>query len=428
MAEEGGGGTVAPEGTGRERVILLTLAAVQFTSIVDFMIVMPLGPQLIRTLDIDAGRFGWIVSSYTFAAGVAGIGAAAVLDRFGRKAAFLSLYVGFIVGTLLCGLASTYPLLLAARIVTGAFGGILGGQSLAIVGDIFPEHRRGRATGILMSAFALASVAGVPIGIYLGTAYGWPMPFRLLAALSLLPLILAAFTLPPLRGHVGRSHAHPLAQLRETFTHPNHLRAFALIVTLMFGAFSVIPFISTYYVANVGLTERQLPIIFVAGGLVTLVGAPVIGRLADRFGKLRVYRFVAPVSALMMLVVTNLPRVGVPLAAGCVALLMVSNSGRMVAAMAMVTGSVERRLRGGFMSANSAVQHLATGLGSAVGGLIVVNRPGEPFLHFDRVGYIAAAATLISLWLAGRLRPAAGEPASSVVAAPGDPRAAVEPA
>lgn len=426
------------QGERRDLIILLTLAAVQFTSIVDFMIVMPLGPQLIRTLDIDAGRFSAIVSSYTFAAGIAGLAAAAFLDRFGRKSAFLSLYVGFIVGTLLCGLATSYPILLAARIFTGAFGGILGGQSLAIVGDVFPEHRRGRATGTLMSAFALASVLGVPIGIYLGTRFGWQMPFLILAALSLPPLVLAAYTLPPLRGHMGHGHAHPLERLRETFTHPNHLRAFALIVTLMFGAFSVIPFISTYYVANVGLTEDQLPIIFVAGGLVTLVGAPIIGRLADRYGKLTIYRIVAPVSALMMLVITHLGGVGLVWAAAAVALLMLSNSGRMVAAMAMVTGSVERRLRGGFMSANSAVQHIATGLGSAVGGLIVVNRPGEPFLHFDRVGYIAAGATLISLWLAGRLRLAEGEASAPITDAlslaaaaeaqadAGDPMAAVE--
>lgn len=432
---------LAPSGSSplsvrRERILLLTLAAVQFTSIVDFMVVMPLGPQLMRTLGIDPRQFGWVVSSYTFAAGLAGLAAAAVLDRFGRKVVFLTLYTGFLVGTLLCGLAPTYRWLLAARIATGAFGGILGGQALAIVGDVFPDQRRGRATGALMSAFALASVAGVPAGLYLGTVWGWHVPFLALAALGLPLLIVAAATMPPLRDHVGKTHSHPWTQFRETLTHPNHLRAYALIVTLMFGAFAVIPYLSAYYVANVGMTETQLPVVFVAGGAVTLVGAPLIGRLADRFGKLRVYRIVAPVSAVMMLVLTHLPPVALGWAALASATLMLSNAGRMVAAMAMITGSVEPRRRGGFMSANSSLQHLATGLGAAVGGLIITQGTGGTLLHFNRVGYIAAVATLLSLWLAGRLRPAAVDlpitTAQSMAAAAaaetdaGDPLAAME--
>lgn len=413
MPREDGGGErekAQPEWSrGRERLLLLTLAAVQFTSIVDFMIVMPLGPELTEKLGINAGQFSYVVASYTYAAGVAGIAASAFLDRFDRKATFLTLYIGFILGTLLCGLENSYSGLLAARIVTGGFGGILGGQSLAIIGDVFPDHRRGQATGILMSAFALASVVGVPVGIVLGNSFGWQTPFLILAGLSLPPLILAGTTLPPLRSHLGRSQTPALARLRETFTHPNHLRAFTLIVVLMFGSFAVIPFISTFYVANVGLSKEQLPIVFVAAGLTTLIGSPIIGRLADRFGKLRTYQVMAPLTALLMLVVTHLGPVGVVWAATTSSLMMLTNSGRMVAAMAMVTGSVERRLRGGFMSANSAVQHVATGLGSTVGGLIVDYKEGGPFLHYERVGYIAAAATLASIWLAGRLRLADGE-------------------
>jgi MFS transporter, DHA1 family, inner membrane transport protein len=403
-------GAPAPDrakAAGHERVILLILAAVQFTSIVDFMVIMPLGPQLMRTLQINPKQFGWVVSSYTFSAGVAGVMASSLVDRFGRKAAFLGLFSGFLVGTLLCGLAPGYPSLLAARVITGAFGGILGGMAMAIIGDVFPEERRGRATGALMSAFSLASVVGVPFGLYLGTKYGWHAPFLLLAALGVPLLAMAMLMLPPLSGHLGHApRAHPLAEMWATYTHPNHLRAFALIVTLMFGSFAVIPFLSPYLVANVGVAEASLPWVYIAGGGLTLVAAPVIGKLADRHGKLRVYRVVAPISALLMLAVTNLPRVGLVLAVAAVALLMTSNAGRMVAAMAMVVGSVEPRRRGGFMSANSSVQHLATGLGAAVGGLIIVRATDGTLRHFDRVGLIAVASTLLTLWLAGRLRPA----------------------
>jgi MFS transporter, DHA1 family, inner membrane transport protein len=402
-----GATTQDTERRGLERIVLLTLAAVQFTSIVDFMVVMPLGPQLMRTLRINPAQFGLVVSSYTFAAGVAGLVASSLVDRFGRKAAFLSLYAGFLIGTLLCGLAPSYATLVAARFATGAFGGILGGMALAIIGDVFPEERRGRATGALMSAFALASVLGVPFGLYLGTRFGWHAPFLLLAALGCPVLAVAARVLPPLRDHVGRaSSAHPLRLLAQTFADPNHLNAFALVVTLMFGGFAVIPYISAYLVYNVGMPEARLPLVYVAGGGLTLVAAPMIGRLADRYGKLQVYRVVALISAVLMLVVTNLPRVNLAVAIAAVAALMVSNAGRMVAAMAMVTGSVVPERRGGFMSANSSVQHLSTGLGAFVGGRLIVRAADGSLRHFDLVGLIAVAATLLSLWLAGRLRPA----------------------
>src|SRR5262249_7652090 len=216
------------------------------------------------------------------------------MDRFGRKAAFLTLYTGFLVGTLLCGLATTYGTLLGARIVTGAFGGILGGMALAIVGDVFPEHKRGRATGVLMSAFALASVVGVPVGIALGNRFDWHAPFLALAALGLPVLFASLRPLPPLRDHLHHgSHAHPIAKLAETFSEPNPLRAFALVATMMLGGFSVIPYIALYLVSNAGVSESQLPVIYMVGGLLTLVGAPIVGKFADRFGKLPVYRVVA---------------------------------------------------------------------------------------------------------------------------------------
>ncbi len=291
--------------------------------------------------------------------------------------------------------------------VTGAFGGILGGMALAIIGDVFPEERRGRATGVLMSAFAVASVLGVPIGIYFGNQFGWNVPFLILAGLGVPVLIGGARALPPLREHLKHGHhVHPLVQIRETFSHPNHLRAFALILTLMLGGFAVIPYISVYLVANVGVPEARLPLVYVTGGLLTLLGAPIIGRLADHFGKLPVYRVVAVISAILMLAVTNLPRVHLAIAVGTVGLLMLSNAGRMVAAMAMVTGSVEPRRRGGFMSANSAVQHISTGFGAYIGGKILQKSADGTLLHFDKVGLIAVASTLLSLWLAGRVRPA----------------------
>ena len=407
---EAGAGTPGGSEAARERVVLLTLAAVQFTSIVDFMVVMPLGPQLMRTMGITPAQFGLIVSSYTISAGVAGVVASSLVDRFGRKAAFLSLYVGFLVGTLFCGLAQSYAILLLARVVTGAFGGVLGGMAMAIVGDVFPDERRGRATGVLMSAFSLASVFGVPFGLFLGTRYDWHAPFLMLVALGLPILAIGLRAFPPLRGHLVKANPAAWDRIVETYTHPNHIRAFALVISLMLGTFMVVPFISPYLVANVGLLEKDLPWIYVGGGLVSLVSSPLIGRWADRAGKLKVYRIIAPFSALIMLVLTTLPRVGLLVSVLAVSLLMMSNAGRMVAAMAMINASVEPRLRGGFMSAYSSVQHIAAGVGAFLAGLILAEGPDHTLRHYAWVGLIGAGSTLLSLWLAGRLKPAATPP------------------
>lgn len=388
----------------RERLVLAALSAVQFTTIVDFMVVMPLGPQLMRAMKIDPAQFGLIVSSYTFAAGVAGLVASTVVDRFPRRTSFIGLYAGFLLGTLFCALAPTYHLLLVARIVTGAFGGILGGMSMAIIGDVFPEERRGRATGSLMSAFALASVAGVPLGLWFGTTYGWHMPFIGLVVLGLPILALAALALPRLDSHLGDHRAAPLRTLANVFAEPNHLAAFALIMVLMGGNFAVVPYISPYLVANVGMTEQQLPLVYVAGGVLTLILAPVVGKLADRHGKLRVYRVIAPLSAVLLVAITHLPEVSVAVAVAAVSLLMVSNAGRMIAAMAMVTSSVQPSRRGGFMSVNSSVQHVSSGLGAYVAGLAIKQTADGRLTHFGVVGWVAAAVTLTSLWFAGRVK------------------------
>lgn len=393
----------------RERIVLCILAAVQFTVIVDFMIVMPLGPQLMRTLSISPEQFGHIVSSYTFAAGAAGLVASAIVDRFARRATFMTLNAGFLLGTLACAFAPDYHSLLAARILTGAFGGILGGMAMAIIGDVFPEERRGRATGSLMVGFSLASIAGVPLGLYLGTNYGWHIPFVVLALFGVPALVLSRIALPPLDKHVGlnahagRGHEHPLESLVETFTHPNHLKAFALIVTLMVGNFTVFPYLSAYLVGNVGMTEQQLPLVYIAGGLLTFIASPIVGRLADKHGKLKVYRIIAPASALMMLLITHLPPVSTVIAVLVFGTMMVCNVGRMIPAMAIMTSSVEPTRRGSFLSANSSVQHVACGLGASIGGAIIAETATHRIEHFGTVGWIAAASTILSLWLAGRI-------------------------
>jgi len=388
----------------RELLLLLTLAGMQFTNILDFMIVMPLGPQLMRLFDLHPQRFGLLVSAYTFAAAASGFVAAFWIDRFGRKRALLTMYTGFVMATALCGFAPSYTLLLAARVVAGIFGGVIGALVMTIVADVVPYARRARGTALVAAAFSLSAVMGVPLGLWFAAHYSWRAPFLVLAAFSVLVWIVAWRLIPPLDAHVGGgARRKPAAQLRAIFGVANHLRAFAFMIALMTSVFMIVPFIAAYTVANVGLLEAELPYIYFAGGLTTLFTAQVIGQLADRYGKKRMFTILAFISIVPIVVMTNLPRL--PLAAVIVVqiLFFVFVPGRFGPAMALVTGSVAPRLRGSFMSFNGAVQQLGSGGASLVAGLVIGRAADGSLTRFDWAGWCAVAATLAAVWLAHRI-------------------------
>lgn len=390
----------------RGNIVLLVLSMVQFTSIVDFMIVMPLGPQLMETLHIDPMKFGWIVSSYTIAASIGGLFAASIVDKFDRKSAFLTLYTGFLVGTICCGIASDYVMLLLARLVTGFFGGILGGLALTIISDVFPEEKRGSANGVLMSAFSLASIFGVPFGLELGHRFSWHTPFIVLAGLGMIVLPLGMYALPRLASHMDSTRkVNPLTELKDLMTHPDHLWAFSLMFLLMIGGFAVIPYMPTYLEANVGVHELDLKWLYIVGGGLSLISSPWIGSLADRHGKFLMYRIVAPLSAVVMIAITNLPSVPLALAVAIGSLMFVFNAGRMLLALTMITSCVDPRRRGSFMSLISSIQHLSAGVGAAIGGMILGRLPNGNLTHYSYVGMLAVVTTLLSVLIAARLRP-----------------------
>ncbi len=394
--------------TAREWLLLLVLAAVQFTHIVDFMIIMPLGPTYMQEMQLQPDEFGHVVGAYTVAAGIAGLIASRIMDRFDRKFALLTLYTGFVTGTFLCAVAPNYSLLLAARTVSGAFGGVAAAVVLAIVGDAFPEARRGAATGVIMSAFSVASIIGVPLGLKLEEWYGWHAPFLALGGLGVVVLLLGIRLLPRLRGHIGR-HPAPTVPIRVMLTNPNYLRAFTLMMAMMFGSFTIFPFLATYLEFNVGLGHNALWLMYVCGGLATLVTLTPIGRLADEFGKLPVFRICAVATMVLIAVVTNLPS-GTRLVLVLTATtgMFIVTSGRMVPAWAMITASAAPRDRGGFMSMNAAVQHLSSGAATVVAGYLIAAREDKSLIGFPLVGILACTATAATLYLAGRLRPAPG--------------------
>jgi predicted MFS family arabinose efflux permease len=392
--------------------LLLVLAGMQFCHLIDFVIMIPLGPRYARELSLDPMQFSVLVAAYAFGACLSGLLSAFVIDRFDRKRAFLFLYAGFTAGTLLCGLAPSYGPLLAGRCIAGAFGGLLGAMALAIVGDVFPEERRGLATGVVMSAFSVATIVGVPLGLVLAQDRGTGTPFVALAALSAGMLLLGAALLPPVRHHLDTA-SRPGAQAAwasfwGVLVQPAHLSAYALMVALVLGMFTLVPSLPTFLIANVGWREADLPWMYLCGGLATLATNPQVGRLADRFGKLVVFRVMAGLTMVVIVVLTNLGPTSLAATLVVTTLLMVSTSGRMVPALAMITSSARPAYRGSFLSVLSSVQQLAMGLAALLAGALL-HRPGRdaPLEGYPLVGLLACATTALSIVLAGAVRPAA---------------------
>ncbi len=393
----------------REKWLLLTLAAIQFTTILDFLIIIPLGPQYERVFHILPKQFGLIVAAYGISAGIMGMAAGFFLDWFDRKTALLWLYFGFALGTLFCAMATSYHLLVAARFFAGAFGGVCGAVILAIVGDVVPMERRGAAMGLVMSSFSVSSIVGVPAGLYIANYYSWHVPFYLLTALSIFVLVIAALITPPLRGHFDHlKEEHPVKRAWIVMTEPDHLRAYVFMAGLTFTGFCIFPYIPTYMVGNVGLTERQLPWIYLWGGAFTVFSMNWIGRWADQSGKQRVFMYTSLSTAVPILLVTNLPRVPLVAAIATSTLLMICMSGRMVPAMALMTGAVEARYRGGFMSVNSAVQQFSMGITSWVGGLILGQNEKGEITHFPINGILAITFAYVCIYLGKFLKAPAG--------------------
>jgi predicted MFS family arabinose efflux permease len=389
----------------RELALLATLAAIQFTHVVDFMIMMPLAPQLMRLWGIGPQAFGLLLSAYTFAAAASGLAAVLVVDRYDRRHALLFVYAGFAGATALCGIAPGYESLLGARLLAGAFGGVAGALILAIVADVVPYERRARANALVASAFSLAAIAGVPAGLWFAALSSWRTPFLAVSAISVVVGAIAWRLIPPIASHVahGRSLG-AIARLRSVVTVRNHWRAFAFIVALMLAGFTVIPFLAAYSVANVGLTEAELPIMYMAGGLATLVTAQVIGHLADRYGKQRVFAAVAIASIVPILWVTHFPRASLAAFLPVSVVFMVLVTGRFGPAMALVSGSAEPRVRGSFMSLNAAIQQAGAGVAAFVAGSMVGKVASGELTGFGNVGWLATGFTLVAVALAFRIR------------------------
>lgn len=392
--------------TPKETVLLSLLAAIQFSHIVDFMILMPLGPQLMRIFSISPGQFSLLVASYTFTAGASGLLAALYVDRFDRKKILLSFYMGFGIGTLCCALAPNYHTLLIARSITGGFGGVLSSLILSIVSDTFAYERRGTAIGVVMASFSMASIFGVPYGLYLATLWGWHSPFFLLGGISILVALSVFFIVPKQNRHLFVRQTKPKAfiVLQNIAKTPNQQWALLLMFFMVLGHFSIIPFISPSLVANAGLSEAQLPLVYMFGGVCAMFASPIAGRLADYFGKHYVLTYSVILSTVSIFLITHLAVSPVWVILLVSSSFFIFMSGRIVPTMALITSTVRPENRAGFLAVSSSVQQFTSALAAWIAGIIIVQNGNGELLRYSVVGYLGIASSIIAIFVAWRVR------------------------
>lgn len=388
-----------------ERILLFILAAINFTNIVDFMVMMPLETYLTTLYGISHFQFTVLVACYTLSAGISGYAATLFVDRFDRKTSLQIIFIGFLTGTLLCGVAQGYYLLLAARIVTGVFGGVLGSVVMAIVADVIPMERRGMAMGIITTGFSMASIAGVPLGLYLATLTDWHAPFLFLVLVGLIITPFIWKFVPQVKEHIQTKEERPgfSTILKEILVDRNHLKALILMVSLMLGHFCIVPTYARYMEANVGFTKDQVTLIYFVGGLFTFFTSPVVGRMADKYGKKKVFSVFVVLCAVPVLIITHMGRVPLIPALVVTTMFFVFSGGRFIPAQALVTGAVNPKIRGGFMSFSSASQQVAAGVASLISGLIVTENADGTLGNYNYIGYVSVLITMSLLFMVPRL-------------------------
>jgi predicted MFS family arabinose efflux permease len=381
----------------QSRLVAL-LAFIQFTIILDFMIMSPLGAILMPALSITTGQFGVAVSVYAFSAGISGVLAAGFADRFDRKNLLLFFYVGFIAGTLLCALAPNYHLLLLGRIVTGLFGGVVGSIVLAIITDLFPLRLRGRVMGFVQTAFAASQVLGIPVGLFLANRWNWHLSFGAIVGLAIVVIAAISILMRPVNAHLQlKQGKNALAHLVATVSQPRYTLAFAVTMLLATGGFMLMPFGSAYTVHNLGIDIVHLPTIYLVSGLFSIFIGPLVGRISDAFGKYPTFVFGSAMSIVMVLVYTHLGQVTLTVVIAVTVLMFVGIFSRMIPSQALISAIPDASQRGSFSAISASLQQLSGGLGSVAAAAIIAENADGSLRHFDRLGYVVVSTSILSL-------------------------------
>ncbi len=402
-----------PKFTSHQKFAVAMLAFLQFTIVLDFMVLSPLGAILMPALSIAPKKFGLVVSVYAIAAAVSGVLAAGFADRYDRKKFLLFFYGGFLLGTLLCGLAPTYPALLAARLVTGMFGGVVGAAAFAIVADVFPLAMRGRVMGVIMSSFGAAQVLGIPVGIYLATHYTWHAPFLMIAGVGLAVGVFIVLRMQPVNAHLEQTRPQsPARHLWKTATSSRYWVGFLATMLLATGGFMLMPFASAFTVNNQHISLNRLPLLYAITGVCSMILGPIIGKLSDRFGKYATFCYASTAAIAVMLYYTNLSDAPFWELIVISVLMFATISGRMASAGALTSAVPAPQDRGAYMSISSSLQQLAGGVASLLAGLIVYQAPSGRIEHYPWLGIVVSVTSLLVMGLMYRVHRLVAEPAT----------------
>jgi predicted MFS family arabinose efflux permease len=381
-----------------EVFVIAVLSFLQFTIILDFMVLSPLGAQLMLELEITTAQFGWVVSAYAFSAGVAGLLTAGFADKFDRKKLLLFFYTGFIGGTLLCALAPDYYSLLVARIVTGLFGGVIGSISFAIITDLFRMEVRGRVMGFVQMAFATSQVMGIPIGLFLANRLGWHSPFFMIVGLSVLVGISIVIHFRPIDSHLKMpSDRSAFQHFTKIISHPFYTRAFAATTLLATGGFMLMPFGSAFGVHNLGISLGDLPMLYMITGICSMITGPFVGKLSDTLGKYIIFSAGSILSMVLVVIYCNLGLTPLWMVILLNVAMFIGISSRIISSSALMTAVPEPMDRGAFMSINASVQQISGGFASVIAGMIVVQTESGALLHYDTLGYVVVGAMIITV-------------------------------
>lgn len=391
--------------TAYQKLVISLLALTQFTVVLDFMVMSPLGDMLMKSMSLRTSQFGFAVSAYAFSAGLAGLLTAGFADKFDRKKLLLFFYVGFIAGTLFCGLTSSYPMLIAARIVTGLFGGVIGSISLAIVADLFPIEQRGRVMGFMQMGFGASQVLGIPIGLYIANLWGWQSPFLMIVGLATIVWLMIVFRMQPINRHLLiQTDRNAFQHLWHTIAKRNYRIGFMATAMLSLGGFMMMPWGSAFAINNLHVTAHQLPLLFMVSGIGSLIIMPLIGKLSDRVDKFKIFAAASAWMIVMVSIYTNLSVVPFWFVLLMNILFMVGIMSRMVPAMALNASLPEMKDRGAYMSINSSLQQIAGGVAAAIGGMIVVQKTKtSPLEHYNTLGYVIIGLTVVSVYMLYRV-------------------------
>lgn len=408
-----------PTMSGYQKLIVVLLAFLQFTIILDFMVLSPLGAMIMPALRVDPSQFGLLVSVYAFSAGIAGLLASGFTDRFDRKKLLLFFYVGFVAGTLLCAIADSYHFLLVARMVTGIFGGVIGSIVFAITTDLFEYRLRGRVMGVVQAAFAASNVLGLPVGLYLANRWSWHAPFFLIVASSAAVGVVIVAYMRPIDAHLAmRPDRSPLHHFIHTISNPRYLQGFAATVLLATGGFMLLPFGSAFTVHNLGIPIERLPLIYLVSGICAMIAGPLIGRVSDAVGKFMVFTLGCAATVIIVVIYTNLGITPLFVVILVNVLMFIGVSSRMISASALISAVPAPPDRGSYMSISSSLQQLSGGIAAAAAGMIVKESAGGNLVHFDAVGYVVVTSTVLT-WIMMYFISARVEGAAAAAATPG---------